>query len=206
MIHQESGLKFAKGNKSIEVTDFVVDPGNSILTASAGGKAGIPLLDLDGTAVKVGSEGNDVTLDGTVAKLTKTGADALNATFGVTAFTPVCPSAWSTWWPAAPPPASRQLRRDRHDGIPPPVVPASSRPVAHAHERAPFALPRSRGSSPRSPSTPSTPTSTRPSKPHLSDCPACRAEVADYRRAAAAFGRSEIPTDAEWDRLAEGLE
>jgi hypothetical protein len=85
--HQASGLKFSKGTKSIEVTDFVVDPGNSILTATAGGKVGIPLLDLDGTAVKVGSAGSDVTLDGTVAKLTKTGADALNATFGVTAFT-----------------------------------------------------------------------------------------------------------------------
>ncbi|MEA2827934.1 MAG: hypothetical protein QOG43_2373, partial [Actinomycetota bacterium] len=36
---------------------------------------------------KVGSDGNDVTLDGTVAKLTQGGADALNATFGVTAFT-----------------------------------------------------------------------------------------------------------------------
>ena len=87
VIHQASGLKFSKGNKSIEVTDFVVDPGNSILTASAGGQSGIPLLDLDGNAVKVGSQGNDVTLDGTVAKLTQTGADALNATFGVTAFT-----------------------------------------------------------------------------------------------------------------------
>jgi hypothetical protein len=86
VIHQESGLKFAKGSKSIEVTDFVVDPGNSILTASAGGKSGIPLLFLDGTAVQVGSQGGDVTLDGTVAKLTSTGADALNATFGVTAF------------------------------------------------------------------------------------------------------------------------
>jgi hypothetical protein len=91
VIHQASGLKFSKGNKSIEVTDFVVDPGNSILTASAGGKPGIPLLDLDGTAVKVGAEGNDVTLDGTVAKLTSTGADALNATFGVSAFTPGLP-------------------------------------------------------------------------------------------------------------------
>jgi hypothetical protein len=87
VIHQESGLKFSKGTKSIELTDFVVDPGNSVLTASAGGKVGIPVLDLDGTAVKVGSAGSDVTLDGTVAKLTKTGADALNATFGVTAFT-----------------------------------------------------------------------------------------------------------------------
>ncbi len=87
VIHQASGLRFSKGNKSIEVTDFVVDPGNSILTASAGGNSGIPLLDLDGNAVKVGSEGDDVTLDGTVAKLTQGGADALNATFGVTAFT-----------------------------------------------------------------------------------------------------------------------
>ena len=57
VIHQASGLKFAKGDKSIEVTDFVVDPGNSILTASAGGKTGIPLLDLDGNAVKVGFAG-----------------------------------------------------------------------------------------------------------------------------------------------------
>lgn len=87
VIHQESGLKFAKGNKSIEVTDFVVDPGTSTLTVTAGGKSGIPLLDLDGTDVKVSKEGDDVVLDGTVAKLTQTGADALNATFGVTAFT-----------------------------------------------------------------------------------------------------------------------
>jgi hypothetical protein len=87
VIHQESGLRFSKGTTSIEVTDFVVDPGNSILTASAGGKAGIPLLFLDGTAVKVGSQGSDVVLDGTVAKLTQTGADALNGTFGVSAFT-----------------------------------------------------------------------------------------------------------------------
>ncbi len=91
VIHQASGLKFAKGSTSIEVTDFVVDPGNSILTATAGGKSGIPLLLLDGTDVKVGSEGGDVTLDGTVAKLTQTGADALNATFKVSAFTPGLP-------------------------------------------------------------------------------------------------------------------
>ena len=87
VLHEASGLKFSKGNKSIEVTDFVVDPGNSILTASAGGKSGIPLLFLDGRNVKVSSDGNDVVLDGTVAKLTAPGAAALNATFGVTDFT-----------------------------------------------------------------------------------------------------------------------
>jgi len=86
IVHQASGLKFSKGDKSLEVTDFVVDPANSILTASAGGKAGIPLLFLDGAAVKVGSEGSAVALDGTVAKLTAPAASALNSTFGVTAF------------------------------------------------------------------------------------------------------------------------
>ncbi|MGI8807992.1 MAG: hypothetical protein ACR2KK_09155 [Acidimicrobiales bacterium] len=81
--HEASGLRFSKGDKSIEVTDFVVDPGNSVLTASSGGKSGIPLLSLDGKAVKVSMEGSDVVLQGTVAKLTSPGAAALNATFGV---------------------------------------------------------------------------------------------------------------------------
>jgi len=87
VIHQGSGLQFSKGDTSIEVSDFVVDPGNSILTATAGGKSGIPLLALDGTNVKVSKDGSDVVLDGTVAKLTGPGAAALNATFGVSAFT-----------------------------------------------------------------------------------------------------------------------
>ncbi|MGI8807991.1 MAG: hypothetical protein ACR2KK_09150 [Acidimicrobiales bacterium] len=86
VIHQGSGLKFSSGSKSIEVTDFVVDPGSSILTATAGGKAGIPLLSLDGTNVAVSMSGSDVVLQGTVAKLTATGASALNSTFGVSAF------------------------------------------------------------------------------------------------------------------------
>ena len=86
VLHQASGLKFSSGSKSLEVTDFVVDPGGSILTASAGGKSGIPLLFLDGTNVKVSMDGSNVVLDGTVAKLTAPGAAALNSTFGVTAF------------------------------------------------------------------------------------------------------------------------
>jgi hypothetical protein len=84
IVHEGSGLKFSntKGDKSIEVTNFVVDPGTSILTATAGGKAGIPLLSLDGTAVNVSQSGSDVVLQGTVAKLTATGATALNGVFG----------------------------------------------------------------------------------------------------------------------------
>jgi len=86
VVHEGSGLKFSKGSTSIEVSDFVVDPGASTLTATAGGKAGIPLLSLDGTKVAVSQSGSDVVLQGTVAKLTATGASALNSTFGVTAF------------------------------------------------------------------------------------------------------------------------
>ncbi len=87
VLHQASGLRFSKGDTSIEVTDFVVDPANSTLTASSGGKSGIPLLSLDGKAVKVSMEGSDVVLQGTVARLTAPGAAALNATFGVSDFT-----------------------------------------------------------------------------------------------------------------------
>jgi hypothetical protein len=86
VLHEGSGLTFTKGTKSLTVQDFVVDPGDSILTGSVGSKSGIPLLVLDGTNVKVGTQGSDVLLDGTVARLTDTAAQALNATFGVTAF------------------------------------------------------------------------------------------------------------------------
>jgi len=87
ILHQGSGLSFTKGSTAVTVTDFVVDPGNSLLSATVGGKPGIPLLFLDGTNVKVGSDGADVALDGTVARLTDTAASALNQAFGVSAFT-----------------------------------------------------------------------------------------------------------------------
>jgi hypothetical protein len=86
VLHEASGLRFTAGSKSLEVTDFVVDPGNSMLTATVGGKHDVPLLFLDGTNVKVTPQASGAILDGTIAKLTPTAADALNSTFGVTAF------------------------------------------------------------------------------------------------------------------------
>ncbi|MDQ6784260.1 MAG: hypothetical protein M3063_12655 [Actinomycetota bacterium] len=85
--HYNSGLTFTGGGKTLTVSDFVVDPANSMLYATVGGKPKIPLLTLDGTAVKAGMSGSDVTLDGTVAKLTQTAASALDSTFGTTAVT-----------------------------------------------------------------------------------------------------------------------
>jgi hypothetical protein len=79
------GLTFSAGGKSLTATDFVVNPGTSILTATVGGKS-VPLLDLDGSKVQITSDSTGVHLDGTVAKLTTTAADALNSTFGVSLF------------------------------------------------------------------------------------------------------------------------
>lgn len=86
VLHEGSGLKFTAGAKSLELRDFVVDPGNSVLTATAGANSGVPILFLDGTAVTVTPTANGAVLDGTVAKLTATAADTLNKTFGVSAF------------------------------------------------------------------------------------------------------------------------
>ncbi len=82
------GLKFTAGGKSLEVTDFIVNPGDSTLSATVGGSGAVAqILDLDGTNVKVSKDGQGNTLlDGTVAKLSATGADAMNKTFGVSLF------------------------------------------------------------------------------------------------------------------------
>ena len=80
------GLTFSAGDKSLTVTNFIVNPGSSILTATVGGKQ-VPLFELDGQKVKIGNDGSgNVTLDGTVVRLSPQAADALNTTFGVSLF------------------------------------------------------------------------------------------------------------------------
>ncbi len=79
------GLTFSAGGKSLTATDFVVNPGTSTLTATVGGN-GVQLLDLDGTNVRITQDGNTTRLEGTVAKLSATAAQALNQTFGVSLF------------------------------------------------------------------------------------------------------------------------
>jgi hypothetical protein len=81
------GLMFTAGGKSLALTDFIVNPGDSTLTATVAGAAAAPILDLDGSAVKVSQDASGNTkLDGTVAKLSQVGADALNKYFGVSLF------------------------------------------------------------------------------------------------------------------------
>lgn len=85
-VMHSGGLTFSAGGKSLTATGFIVNPGTSLLTADVGGKE-VPLFELDGHAVKVGSDSaGNPTLDGTVVRLSPQAAAALNSTFGVALF------------------------------------------------------------------------------------------------------------------------
>jgi len=88
VLHQGSGLSFTKGSTVVTATDFVVDPGTSILYATVGSQARVPLFFLDGSNLAVSSVGGAVHLDGTVVKLTPQAATALDQAFATTALTP----------------------------------------------------------------------------------------------------------------------
>jgi hypothetical protein len=89
--HEGSGLSLTDGTTKVELTNFVVDPGTSVLTGdvSANGKSvvkGAPLFDLDGTTLKpLQTEGDNAILEGTQVKLTQAAADLLNMTYKVDA-------------------------------------------------------------------------------------------------------------------------
>lgn len=80
-VDHTGGLTFSAGAKKLTATNFTVDPGESMLTATVGG-ARVPIFFLDGSKLKVSAEGGDVILQGTEVKLTEAAAQALNQTFG----------------------------------------------------------------------------------------------------------------------------
>lgn len=89
VLHQGSGLTLTKGSTTVSLTDFTIDPGDSILYGDVNGQepaGNVPLLQLNGEPLKITTEGNQVHLDGTIANLTPTAASALNKAFGTTAF------------------------------------------------------------------------------------------------------------------------
>ena len=90
--HAGSGLSLTGGGKTVELTDFDVDPGKSVLTGkvTVDGEVaaeGAPLFFLDGRTLKPLETGADDTaiLEGTTVKLKQEAADLLNQTFGVDA-------------------------------------------------------------------------------------------------------------------------
>lgn len=92
ILHDGSGLSLSAGGKKVELTDFVVDPGKSVLTGkvSVDGKVAAPsapLFFLDGRTLKPLATGpnNTAILEGTTVKLKEEAAALLDKTFGITA-------------------------------------------------------------------------------------------------------------------------
>jgi hypothetical protein len=90
--HDGSGFSLTGGGKKVSLTDFVIDPGKSVLTGkvSVDGKVAAesaPLFFLDGRTLKplTTSDNGTATLEGTTVKLKQEAADLLNGTFGTDA-------------------------------------------------------------------------------------------------------------------------
>lgn len=93
--HDGSGISLTNGKTKVELTNFVVDAGTSMLMGdvSANGKSvvkGAPLMFLDGRTLeplKVDEAAGTGVLYGTTVSLTKAAADLLDKTYGTDALT-----------------------------------------------------------------------------------------------------------------------
>ncbi len=92
--HDGSGLSLTGGGKMVELTDFAVDPGKSVLNGkvTVDGQVAAesaPLFFLDGRTLQPLQANDDGTavLEGTTVKLKAEAAELLNQTFGVDALT-----------------------------------------------------------------------------------------------------------------------
>jgi hypothetical protein len=91
--HDGSGLSLTGGGKTVELTDFEIDPGKSVLTGKvtvdgAVAAESAPLFFLDGRTLKpLETEGDTAILEGTTVKLKDEAAQLLNQTFGTDALT-----------------------------------------------------------------------------------------------------------------------
>ncbi|MDJ0392468.1 hypothetical protein QMK17_03860 [Rhodococcus sp. G-MC3] len=95
VIHNGSGLSLTAGDTVVELTNFDIDPGTSILTGDvmvngAEAAADAVLFDLDGRTLQPLATGpNDTAiLQGTEVKISETAAGLLNDTFKTDAVTP----------------------------------------------------------------------------------------------------------------------
>jgi len=91
--HDGAGLSLEAGGKKVELENFDVDPGKSVLTGdvSVDGEeaaADAPLFFLDGRTLqplRTNADGSKAVLEGTTVKLKQEAADLLNMTFGIDA-------------------------------------------------------------------------------------------------------------------------
>ncbi len=90
--HEGSGLSLEAGGKRVELTDFEIDPGRSVLTGTVTvdgeqAAADAPLFFLDGRTLEplATRENGTAVLQGTTVKLKAEAAELLNQTFGIDA-------------------------------------------------------------------------------------------------------------------------
>jgi hypothetical protein len=89
--HDGSGLRLIGGGKTVEMTDFVVDPGASVLTGKVTvdgelAAESAPLFFLDGRTLQpLRAQGSTAVLEGTTVKLKDEAAAVLNDAFGTDA-------------------------------------------------------------------------------------------------------------------------
>ena len=88
--HEGSGLSLEAGGKQVELTDFVIDPGQSVLTGKVAVDGEVaaedaPLFFLDGRTLEPleAKDNGTAVLQGTTVKLKAEAADLLNQTFGI---------------------------------------------------------------------------------------------------------------------------
>jgi len=88
--HEGSGLSLEAGGTEVELTDFMIDPGKSVLTGtvSADGEVAAesaPLFFLDGRTLEPleAKDNGTAVLEGTTVKLKAEAAELLNQTFGI---------------------------------------------------------------------------------------------------------------------------
>ena len=93
--HDGSGLSLTGGGTTVELTDFVVDPEESVLTGTVTANGMVaaesaPLFFLDGSTLnplQVNQAEGTAVLEGTTVSLTAEAAELLNMTFGTDALT-----------------------------------------------------------------------------------------------------------------------
>lgn len=95
IMHDGSGLSLTAGETVVELTDFDIDPGTSVLTGTVTVNGAVAaedavLFDLDGRTLKPLATGpnNTAILQGTEVKISETAAGLLNDTFKTDAVAP----------------------------------------------------------------------------------------------------------------------
>ena len=92
--HEGSGLTLSAGGTTVEIGNFNVDPGVSVVygDVSANGEpvvSSVPIFDLDGSTLKpVQMEGANAVLEGSQVLMSAPAADLLNQTFKTDAVKP----------------------------------------------------------------------------------------------------------------------